>query len=294
MTGISRTPGAALLQACAAIDASARGALPLRLAENEHWRLPDGVIVRISQPGQWEAAAREVHVARWLAANGVRAVEPLDLAQPVEADGRPATFWTEAPRHEHGSIADLAAVLRILHALPEPDFELGTLDPFVRIAERLKVAITLPGNDQQWLLDLHRDLTDAWENGVAADSPPTPIHGDAWPGNIVRTAAGPLVMDLERFSKGPREWDLVSTAVRARTTGAVTEAEYTEFCELYGYDVTAWHGFSVLAGARELRMVSYAAQHAARNPEWRREAQYRVDCLRGRYGRRPWMWTGIM
>jgi hypothetical protein len=31
-----------------------------------------------------------------------------------------------------------------------------------------------------------------------------------------------------------------------------------------------------------------------RQPEWRREAQYRVDCLRGRAGARPWQWKGIM
>ena len=33
-------------------------------------------------------------------------------------------------------------------------------------------------------------------------------------------------MDLERFSAGPPEWDLVSTTVRTRTTGAVTATEY--------------------------------------------------------------------
>ncbi|MFF4924165.1 hypothetical protein ACFY4B_26585 [Kitasatospora sp. NPDC001261] len=73
-------------------------------------------------------------------------------------------------------------------------------------------------------------------------------------------------MDFERFSIGPREWDLTSTAVRARTTGAVTANDYTKFCELYGYDVTTWSGYGVLAGARELRMVSYAARHAVHHP----------------------------
>lgn len=102
------------------------------------------------------------------------------------------------------------------------------------------------------------------------------------------------MIDLERFSLGPPEWDLVSTAVRARTTGAITSAEYDEFCAAYGYDVTDWVGYPILAGARELRMASYAAQHAAENPEWADQAQYRVDCLRGRQGPRPWHWKGIM
>jgi hypothetical protein len=34
---------------------------------------------------------------------------------------------------------------------------------------------------------------------------------------------------FERASVGPPEWDLVSTAVKMTTTGAVTEAEYAEF-----------------------------------------------------------------
>lgn len=102
------------------------------------------------------------------------------------------------------------------------------------------------------------------------------------------------MMDLERFSIGPREWDLVSTAVRARTTSAVTPGDYDDFCKIYGYDVTEWSGYEILAGARELRMVTYACQHAATSPEWAAQAQYRVDCLRGRCGPRPWTWRGIM
>jgi hypothetical protein len=99
---------------------------------------------------------------------------------------------------------------------------------------------------------------------------------------------------FERASVGPPEWDLVSTAVKMTTTGAVTEAEYAESCEAYGTDVTMWEGYELLAGARELRMTTYAAQHAATRPEWQAEAQYRVDCLRGRAEPRPWHWKGIM
>ncbi|MFH9008726.1 phosphotransferase family protein [Streptomyces afghaniensis] len=99
------------------------------------------------------------------------------------------------------------------------------------------------------------------------------MHRDAWVGNVASTAAGPLLMDFERVSVGPPEWDLVSTGVKTTTTRAVTEAEYAEFCEAYGTDVTEWEGYELLAGARELRMTTYAAQHAATRPEWRAGAQ---------------------
>ncbi|GHJ28553.1 aminoglycoside phosphotransferase [Streptomyces hygroscopicus subsp. sporocinereus] len=285
----------ALEQACAAVGLHSGGAEPVRLAENQIWRLPgQQVIVRIARAGQAAAAQREVRVAHWLAENNVPAVRLIDVPQPVEADGRPITFWEELPPHEHGTVADVAQLLRQLHSLPAPELDLGYLDPFVRIGERLQAAKTLNEDDRAWLHSLHQDLVAEWAERPAG-RPDCAVHGDAWPGNLVRIiGGGRLLMDLERFSLGPPEWDLVSTAVRTKTTGAVTEDEYDTFCEAYGYDVTEWAGYQILAGARELRMVTYAAQHAASNPEWAAQAQYRVDCLRGRQGPRPWKWKGIM
>lgn len=290
----SATDQGALRQACSAVGLDSSGAEAVRLAENEIWRLPEhGVVVRIARSGQSEAAHREVQVARWLAENCVPAVRLADVRQPVEAAGRPVTFWEELPPHRHGSHAEVAQLLKQLHALPPPDFDLGYLDPFVRVGERLDTATTLRNADRVWLQGLHEELKAAWD-ARPHGRPECGVHGDAWPGNLIHTADGPLVIDLERFSIGPPEWDLVSTAVRARTTGAVTSAEYDEFCAAYGYDVTLWAGYPILAGARELRMVTYAAQHASNNPEWVDQAQHRVDCLRGRHGPRPWRWNGIM
>ncbi|MCP9945995.1 aminoglycoside phosphotransferase family protein [Streptomyces somaliensis] len=251
------------------------------------------MIVRVAREGQSAAAAREVRVARWLAQENVPAVRLVDVEQPVEADGRPVTFWVELPPQKHGSVQEVAHLLAQLHSLPTPDIDLGYLDPFVRVGERLEAATTIRDDDREWLHGLHRDLEAAWAERPAG-LPDRAVHGDAWPGNIVRTVDGVLMMDLERFSVGPPEWDLVSTAVRAKTTGAVSEHKYAQFCETYGYDVTEWEGYRILAGARELRMTTYAAQHAASNEEWISQAQHRIDCLRGRSGPRPWSWKGIL
>ncbi|WP_257135968.1 phosphotransferase family protein [Streptomyces sp. t99] len=226
------------------------------------------MIVRIAREGQSAAAAREVRVARWLARENVPAVRLVDVEQPVEADSRPVTFWAELPPQQHGSVEDVAELLARLHSLTTPAIEPGYLDPFVRVGERLHAATTIRDDDKQWLNALHSDLLAAWAERPAG-VPGRAVHGDAWPGNIVRTAGGVLMMDLERFSVGLPEWDLVSTAVRAKTTGAVSAREYDRFCAVYGYDVTAWEGYPVLAHARELRMVTYAAQHTADNAEWK-------------------------
>jgi aminoglycoside phosphotransferase (APT) family kinase protein len=275
----------------AGLDAA--DAEPIRLAENAIWRLPGQMVVRIARPGQLAAANREVQVARWLAAQNVPAVRALDMRQPVTANGCPVTFWQELPPHEIGTVSDVVTLLKQLHALPKPDLPLGDLDPFVRVVERIDASSTLAQDDRQWLHDRLDDLRAQW-SARPQGLPECVVHGDAWVGNVARTQAGPVLMDFERASFGPPEWDLVSTAVKLTTTGAVSADEYAEFCAAYGSDVTEWTGYELLAEARELRMTSYAAQHAATHPQWRREAQYRVDCLRGRAGVRPWQWKGIM
>ncbi|MEU1447212.1 aminoglycoside phosphotransferase family protein [Streptomyces mirabilis] len=294
MTTSAVSSRSALQEACAVAGFDAVDAEPVRIAENEIWRLPNQhAIVRIARPGQWEAAVREVRVARWLADNDVPAVDALPVDQPVKAADRPVTFWKELPPHKNGTVLDVVNLLKRLHPLPIPEFPLGRLDPFVRIAERIDAAATLSEDDRDWLRRRHVELSEQWAKRPAG-LPECVVHGDAWVGNVARTDAGPLLMDFERVSVGPPEWDLVSTAVKMTTTGAVSAAEYAEFCSLYGADVTQWKGYELLAGTRELRMASYAAQHAATRPEWRAEAQYRIDCLRGRTAPRPWHWTGIM
>ncbi|MFF2618845.1 phosphotransferase family protein [Kitasatospora sp. NPDC058046] len=285
---------AILQDACTTVGLTGDHAVARRLAENEHWWIPPDLIARIGQPSQIDAEARAVLIARWLTTQGILTVVPLDATQPVVVNRRPVTFWHEVPVHEHGTVEDLAGVLRKLHAIAQPAFMLPQLDPLVRVRARLEAATTLPPQDAVWLLDLHDDLENQWADGVTSRYPACIVHGDAWPGNIVRTPQGPLVMDLERVAIGPREWDLVSTAVRTFTTGAVEIRDYQQFSQSYGYDVTAWDGYPLLSTTRELRITAYAAQHAATNPRWRNEAQLRVDCLRGRRGPRPWLWTGIM
>ncbi|MEU6557067.1 phosphotransferase [Streptomyces sp. NPDC046915] len=139
--------------------------------------------------------------------------------------------------------------------MPLPDFPLDRLDPFVRVTERIEAATSLSEDDRGWLRRRASELREWWERRPAG-LPECVVHGDAWVGNVARIAHGALLLDFERASVGPPEWDLVSTAVKVTTTGTVTDAEYAEFCAAYGADVTQWEGYELLAGARELRMTT--------------------------------------
>ncbi len=236
---------------------------------------------------------KEIAVARWLEESAVPAVRALPevARQPVVVNGRAVTFWEELPAHRHGAPHEVALALRRLHTLPPPvDFELDTLAPMTRLRERIEAATTLDASDRGWLRNQVENLTTQYAD-LPAGLPLSVVHGDAWVGNVVVTADGTTVLlDLERCSVGPPEWDLVSTAIKSTSFGWITAAEYSEFVELYGYEVALWDGFELLRDIRELRMTCYVAQQAATRKEWAREAKNRVDCLRGFYGPRPWVW----
>ncbi|MCX5211848.1 aminoglycoside phosphotransferase family protein [Kitasatospora sp. NBC_00240] len=285
---------ALLLKACAAAGLSADQAEPIRIGENALWRLRHQVVARVGRPGQWDAAVRELAVARWLRTCDIPAVRPLDhLREPLDVEGSPVTFWHELPEHRPGTAADIAPLLRRIHELPIPDFPLGRLAPFVRLAARIDNAATLDDEQRQWLRQHLADRQAAWSE-LPAGLPTSVIHGDAWGGNVAVTPATAYLLDFERTSQGPPEWDLTATAVGHGTFGTVSDQHYEAFCEAYGADVTTWAGYPILRDIRELRVTCFALQHAAADPHrHREEAHHRLACIQGQNGPRPWNWTAV-
>ncbi|GAB2689562.1 phosphotransferase [Nocardia thraciensis] len=279
-----------LRTACMMVGVDSADAELLNLSENALFRLPGGVVVRISRPGQQAASRREVDVARWLKVSGVEAVRVIpEVQQPVEVDSRSATFWQELPPHQPGTPAQVAAALRQLHSLDLPaTFTLGKVEPFVRLEERIEAASILTDADKQWMRDHLVELRQRWAN-LPEGLPWCVIHGDAWVGNVVSTEDGRVILlDLERTSIGPPEWDLVHTAIKHSSFGWITKKQYAEFCDVYGYDVTNWDGFELLRDIREFRMTTMAIQVATADPASKDQALRRLSSIQGELGLRPW------
>lgn len=279
-----------LAEACREVGLDFRTATLVRSSENILFRLPGRIVARIGRQGQLAAAAKEVNVARWLESAGVPTVETVpDVDQPVDVDGRPVTFWRELPPHQPGTPAQLATALRRLHTLDPPTlFSLPPLDPFVRLPERIDNATTLPDDDREWMRNHLAELRKRYAN-LPAGLPACVVHGDAWVGNIVSTSDGrAFLLDLERSSIGPPEWDLVHTAIKHSSFGWITAQRYGEFRALYGHDVSEWDGFALLRDIREFRMTCMAVQLAEEIPSTRAQATHRLASLRGAAGPRPW------
>ncbi|RMI33579.1 phosphotransferase enzyme family protein [Nocardia stercoris] len=262
----------------------------LRLGENAIYRLPGGVIARISRPGQRTAAQREVDVSRWLEMSSIPAVQLISgREQPVVVDDRAVTFWKELPPHRHGTSSEVAAVLKRLHTVAPPtSFTLGEVSPFVRLDERIGAATVLSDDDRRWMYRHLTELQQRWTE-LPEGLPWCVIHGDAWVGNVVATDTGQVILlDLERTSIGPPEWDLVHTAIKWLSFGWITEVDYQRFSTTYGHDVTAWPGFELLRDIREFRMTTMALQTASVQPRWQAQAALRLRSIQGARGPRPW------
>lgn len=291
---MAATADAGLLQtlrlACQEVGVDCGDAEPISLGENAIFRVPGNVVARIARPGQQAAARREVAVATWMEDAGIPAVQALrDIPQPVEVGQRAVTFWRELPPHRAATYAEIGAALRRLHATPPPSqLDLGTIAPFVRLDARIDGATTLPEDGRTWLRTYLAQLEVQWH-----DLPPghawCVVHGDAHGGNIVAMEDGRVVMlDLERTSFGPPEWDTAQTATYVTSFGWGSIADYNGFCHAYGQDVTEWDGFPLLRSIRELRMTTWLAQLASTDTSLQEQVEYRVACLRGQNGSRPW------
>lgn len=71
----------------------------------------------------------------------------------------------------------------------------------------------MSNDGRRFLLDRSNQLAEAFDK-LTFELPRGIVHGDASVGNVIRDRYGnPLLADLDGFAIGPREWDLVLTAL---------------------------------------------------------------------------------
>jgi Ser/Thr protein kinase RdoA (MazF antagonist) len=284
---------ALLAQACKAAGLDADGARLLRLGSNAVYRLAEPVVARITRAGaEIEAVRRTVNVARWLEAKGYQAVRALGVDQPAVVDGRAVTFWEAVSDdgNEYATIAQVAEVIARLHELAAPEaLRLPELRPFENAGDRIASSRWLNRDDQEFM---NAELARLQEGYARLEFvlPPGVIHGDASIGNVLSDADGhPVVIDLDDFATGPREWDLIQTAIYYDRFGWHTRDEYETFVKAYGWDIMQWPGYPMLADIREFIIVTWIAQKASEGDKTSAEACKRLHALRTGASRKDWL-----
>ena len=96
------------------------------------------------------------------------------------------------------------------------------------------------------------------------------IHGDISPSNVMRSTAGPRLIDLDWVARAPREYDLAAASRRVRD-GEISPQTYAGFCAAYGFDVLTWEGLPVLDRIADLGGVAFRlwdCRHHGRDLDW--------------------------
>ncbi|WP_018502422.1 aminoglycoside phosphotransferase family protein [Parafrankia discariae] len=289
----------ALARVCASVGLDDRDAEPIKLTVNAVYRLPrEAAVVRIAGSAAMNhRVGKVVRVARWLAGHGMPAVRLLPgLPAPVTVDEHVATVWVDAAPPTGtptttptgtGGARDLAAVLRLLHALPPPEPPLPVWDPLDDVRRRLSDAEGLGDDDRRFLEDRTLQVGEALAT-VRYALPRTVVHGDAHLGNLIRSTTGEVVIcDFDATCRGPAEWDLIPVAVGALRFGRPPTPQL-ELARAYGFDVTAWDGFGVLRSVRELKLVTSVVPILASSPTAAAQFAVRLGSLRSGSDRTVW------
>ncbi|MEV7010442.1 aminoglycoside phosphotransferase family protein [Streptosporangium sp. NPDC051022] len=273
----------ALNEACRKAGLDSGGVRLLRDFANTVYHLPaERVVVRLAQastPGKFDRLVTSVKVTRWLVEQGFPTIRPLEIKQPVVAEGFLATFW----HHEEHigpppDPAQLGPLLRRLHDLPPVPFELPTHDPFGAVRRSIKAGLALDEKDRGWLLERCEALAETYYESLEFALPYGLVHGDAHRGNMIRTRDGFLLCDWDGVCAGPREIDLIPTLQGVRF--GLTERQRSNFSQAYGYDATTWKGYPVLRDMRELQTLTAVLRNAHRDQAALTELRHRLDSLR--------------
>lgn len=271
-----------LREICARLGLDADGAELLRFTNNAVYRLAgDQAVVRIvGSHGLRHRVHKVVRIAGWLAEHDIPAVRLLaGVEQPVQVGEYLATVWEVVPSGgQEPRGRDLGALLRRIHQLPPPTFQLPAWDPLDDVRRRVDDAEDLDDDDRDFLLACCVRLEEALA-GCVFPLPTAVVHGDAHLGNLIPSPDGPVLCDFDSTCLGPPEWDLTPVAVGVGRFGEPART-YREMARSYGWDVTRWAGYAVLREVRELKLITSVLPSVRSNPDVRPELMRRLDDFR--------------
>jgi aminoglycoside phosphotransferase (APT) family kinase protein len=284
-------PGVALAAACQITGLESDGASVLYDRSNTVFKLArQPVVVRLRYaPGSevWlDRLSVSVKVTAWLCALGFPAVRPLEVAQPVAAEGYVVTFWhyiaADGPPGE--DVEALGRLVRRLHSVGPPPVGLPPAKPLSSLHEDAARCEWLPNAQRRWVLDRAETLSrlydaTAWTLGCGL------IHGDAWADNLIPTREGAVLADWDSVSNGPRELDIVPSLIRRRFGRPAQE--WVRFCAAYGVDPYELPQLDLLREMRELRtLVPYLRSRGSLAAQ--AEVGRRIDDLINGTQSEPW------
>jgi Ser/Thr protein kinase RdoA (MazF antagonist) len=268
----------------------------LRFGSNAVFGVDEAHVLRVMRPTTSEAdARREIALVREFGRLEVPTVRLAGdvAAQPLKALDCLGTVWerlTEPDRHN--AYCSLGRLVRIFHQRTD-DLRVP-LEPWRQLASSNR---RLAQQRERYASDDVRMLTQ-WSERIASKLdqvkqalPPGAIHGQAEVGNVLFRAGQPVLIDFEQVSNGPREWDLVHTAVAVTRFGRPEQC-YRDFADAYGFDVRTWDGYQTYRRLWELCATTWLMQHDHRDRTVAQEIEVRLQTWRE--DNHDTRWTGVL
>jgi hypothetical protein len=269
------------------IQAPVEDAKLLHLHSNAIFALPSaGLVIRIAiKSGARDRVAASVAVTRLLSSRGFPCVVPAGSdQQPLVVRGHAVSIWRyeSTVREPRPTGADLGEILRSLHEQPAPSHCPGQFDPpFSSVVNAIETTPdAMSSSDRDWLNGRIAELRGLWLD-LEFPYPPSLIHGDAHPNNLMRTSRGEILLgDWDHVAIGPREWDLMQVHYTRRRFGRPSANDIERFTATYGWDVREWPGLDTLIAAREISGLSSYIRTAPSRSFARKQLAHRLHTLR--------------
>lgn len=262
----------------------------LRFGNNGVFQVDDRFVIRVARPGtSAETTKREVRIARELAAANVPVVRLADVTveQPLAAVGCLGTLWDYVPG-ERPTFSQFGHLVRCFHERTDGlSVQLPEWQPLATARQRLDGLVDQYPDEDIALLNDWYDRIRSELDGLRPVLRRGVIHGQAEIGNALTHGDVPVFLDFERVCVGPREWDLIDTAVTVRRFGRA-RADYHYFAEAYGFDVMSWDGFDILRRVWELRATTWLMQATAHSTARSDEVSVRINTWRDDEPMRLW------
>jgi Ser/Thr protein kinase RdoA (MazF antagonist) len=270
---------------------------PLRFGSNAVFGIDKTHVLRVMRPTtSLVDVQREIHLAREFARLNVPAVRLADIPaqQPLKALNCLGTVWErllDEPDHNN-LYRPLGQLLQLFH---QRTVELRVpLEPWHQLASSDRRLAELRSHyapeDVAMLTRWSRRIS-ATLDQVEPMLPDGVIHGQAEIGNVLFRAGQPVLIDFEQVAIGPREWDLVHTAVAVTRLGRPEQC-YRDFADAYGVDIRTWDGYETYRRLWELCATTWLMQHGHRSRKIAEEIEIRLQTWRD--DNPETRWSGVL
>ncbi|MBV9010755.1 MAG: phosphotransferase [Pseudonocardiales bacterium] len=268
----------------------------LRFGSNAVFGIGEAHVLRVMRPTTREADVhREIELVREFARLDVPTVQLADISaqQPIKARNCLGTVWERLGERDRASL--YRPLGRLLHIFHQRTAELRVpLEPWRPLAASDRRLANLRSQYA------HEDVTmlTRWSGRIATELGQVKpvlqggvIHGQAETGNVLFRAGQPVFIDFEQVAVGPREWDLVDTAVTVSRFGR-PEQGYRDFVDAYGFDVRTWDGYKTYRQLWELCATTWLMQHGHHNRNVADEIEVRLQTWRD--NNPDTKWSGVL